>query len=233
MEQENINESYYKAYDKRYYQVYLNNMLWSSKEPTTEVINFLTDYNCQKEDLILDLGCGEGRDAIFLLNKGHNVLAVDYSVNVIKKCNELSNNKYKNSFIQFDIMKDKLDKKFKYIYSVAVLHMFVIDEHRNSFLGFINEHLTDDGVALICVLGDGKQEYFSDITKSFENTRRLVMNNNSNLEVVTTSCKVVNWENIEREIIQNDLKIRKKWISDKIPEFSSSMCVVISRMSNN
>lgn len=224
-----ITNSYYKAYDKRYYQVYSNNMLWSSKEPTKEVIEFLKRYDCKKSDLVLDLGCGEGRDAIFLLDNEYNVLAVDYSINVIEKCNNLSNNKYKDSFMQFDIMKDKLDKKFKYIYSIAVLHMFVTDEHRNLFFKFISDHLTDDGVALVCVLGDGVKEHSSDITKSFENTKRVVMNNNTNIEVVTTSCKIVSWATLEKEIINNDLNIKEKWISKEIPEFTNSMCLVISK----
>jgi len=223
-----ITNSYYKAYDKRYYQVYSNNMLWSSKEPTKEVIEFLKRYDCKKSDLVLDLGCGEGRDAIFLLDNEYNVLAVDYSINVIEKCNNLSNNKYKDSFMQFDIMKDEIDKKFKYIYSIAVLHMFVTDEHRNLFLKFIREHLTDDGVALICVLGDGVKEYSSDITKSFENTKRVVMNNNTNIEIATTSCKIVSWETLEKEIINNDLNIKEKWISKEIPEFTNLMCCILT-----
>lgn len=229
MDKEDIVDSYYKAYDKRYYQVYSNDMLWSSKEPTKEVLEFLKRYNCQKSDLILDLGCGEGRDAIFLLDMKYNVLAVDYSINVIEKCNNLSNNKYKDSFMQFDIMKDGLTKKFKYIYSIAVLHMFVTDEHRNLFFKFVKDHLTDDGVALICILGDGVKEHSSDITKSFENTQRVVMNNNTNIEIAATSCKIVSWETLEKEIINNDLKIKEKWISKEIPEFTNSMCVVISK----
>ena len=35
-----------------------------------------------KNDNILDLGCGEGRDSIYLLDNGYDVLAVDYSINV-------------------------------------------------------------------------------------------------------------------------------------------------------
>lgn len=229
MKQENIIDNYYKAYDKRYYQVYSKNMLWSSKKTTKEVIRFLNNFNCSKEELILDLGCGEGRDAIFLLNEGYNILAIDYSINVIKKCNDLSNNKYRNSFMQFDIFNDKLDKKFKYIYSIAVLHMFVTNEHRKLFFKFIREHLIDDGVALICVLGDGKEEYYSDITKSFENTKRVVMNNNTSIEIATTSCKIVSWKTLEKEVIDNNLKIKEKWISNEIPEFTSCMCMVISK----
>jgi len=84
----------------------------TSKQPTPEVLTFLNKYHHQKEDLILDLGCGEGRDAIYLLDNNYKVLALDYSINAINKCNELSNNKYKSSFMQHDIIKNKLNKKF-------------------------------------------------------------------------------------------------------------------------
>ena len=204
-------------------------MLWSTKEPTMEVIKFLERYNCKKSDLILDLGCGEGRDAIFLLKKEYSLLAIDYSINAINKCIDLTKHKYENCFMQFDIIKDKMNQKFKFIYSIAVLHMFVTDEHRNFFLKFIREHLTDDGVALICILGDGKKEYCSDIKKSFNNTKRIVMNNNTSINVATTSCKIVNWKSIEKEILRNKLKIKETWISKEIPEFSKSMCIVVSK----
>ncbi len=220
---------YYKAYEKRYKQVYKENMLWSSTLPTPDVINFINDYKINKQDRILDLGCGEGRDAIYLLEKGYNVLAVDYSLSVIDMCNKLSSNKYKKHFRQFDIIEDEIEEKFNYIYSIAVLHMFVLREHRNKFLSFIKTHLTDNGHCLLCVLGDGKQDYTTNIKEAFKDTKRVVMNNNKKLDIATTSCKIVNWVELEKEILENDLLIEKQWVSNDIPEFNNSMCVVIKR----
>ena len=222
-------KDYYKAYEKRYKQVYKENMLWSSTLSTPDVINFINDYKINKQDRILDLGCGEGRDAIYLLEKGYNVLAVDYSLSVIDMCNKLSSNKYKEHFKQFDIIEDEAEEKFNYIYSIAVLHMFVLREHRNKFLSFIRTHLADNGRCLLCVLGDGQQNYTTDIKDAFKNTKRVVMNNNKDLDIATTSCKIVNWKELEQEILENDLLIEKKWISNDIPEFNNSMCVVIKR----
>lgn len=228
---DNINNEneYYKAYEKRYKQVYDNNMLWSTKLPTPEVINFIDNYKVKKDEKILDLGCGEGRDSIYLLDNGYNVLALDYSKSVIDMCNKLSNYKYKESFKQFDIMEDTLNEKFNYIYSVAVFHMFVLKEHRDNYLTFIKNHLTDNGYCLITILGDGKQSFSSDIKDAFNNTKRIVMNNNKELELATTSCKIVNWEELENEIASNDLLIEKKWISKDVPEFNNSMCVIVKK----
>ena len=68
---------------------------------------FNTDNEVSSNAKILELGCGEGRDAIFLLDKNYDVLAIDYSNTVIEKCKELSNYNYNDKFKQFDIINDK------------------------------------------------------------------------------------------------------------------------------
>ena len=219
--------NYYMAYEKRYCQVYNKKMMWSSKQPTPDVMDFFKKYNISKNNRVLDLGCGEGRDAIYLLDKGYNIFAVDYSKTVIKMCNKITQNKYKNKFRNFDLIKDKMEDKFDFIYSVAVLHMFITKEHRDKFLEFIKEHLNENGRCLLCVFGDGVESYSSNVEDSFKNVSRTVMNNGVKLNIAATSCKVVNWSELEKEIANNNLKIVEKWISTKIPEFTVSMCVVI------
>ena len=122
-----MKKEYYEAYEDRYKDVYNNNMLWEIKDFSKDVVKVIEDYNITKNNSILEVGCGEGRDTIHLLNMGyHNILGIDYSKTVIAKCNELTNNKYVNNFKSLDIMKDKLNKKYDFIYSVAVIHMFLI-----------------------------------------------------------------------------------------------------------
>lgn len=227
--QNNIENNYYKAYEKRYKQVYNNNYLWTSRKNTDEVIDTIKSENIKKDAKILEIGCGEGRDAIFLLEKNYNVLAIDYSNTVIEKCNELSNYKYINNFKQFDIINDTLKNKFDFIYSIAVIHMFVSKKHREKFYDFIYNHLNQNGLSLIVAMGNGIKEYTSDITKSFEDTKRTVINNGKSINVAATSCKIVSWPTFEKELADSNLIIKKKWISNKIPEFDSSMCVLVSK----
>lgn len=226
---DNIEDNYYKAYEKRYQQVYNNNYLWSSRKPTDEVITTIENENIKKDAKILEIGCGEGRDAIFLLEKNYNVLAIDYSNTVIEKCKELSNYKYPNNFRKFDIINDLLEEEFDFIYSIAVIHMFVSKKHREKFYDFIYNHLNQNGLSLIVAMGNGIKEYTSDITKSFNNTKRTVINNGKSINVASTSCKIVSWSNFEKELSDSNLIIKKKWISNKIPEFDSSMCVLVSK----
>ena len=90
-----MKKNYYKAYETRYKQIYQNNELWTEQKPTPDVIKTIDKIKLTKTSKILEIGCGEGRDAIFLLKKNYDVLAIDYSDTVIKKCNELSKQKYK------------------------------------------------------------------------------------------------------------------------------------------
>ena len=124
----------------------------------------------------MEIGCGEGRDAIFLLNKNYNIVAIDYSNTAIEKCKELSEYKYDNKFKQFDILNDKLDEKYDFIYSIAVIHMFVTEDHRNKFYKFIYEHLKQNGIALIVSMGDGEKIYVPNKNDSEED---LVTNGNN------------------------------------------------------
>lgn len=225
---ENLVFDYYKAYDQRYRQVYKNGMLWSTKENSIDVIHTMNKYHISSSSKILDLGCGEGRDAIYLLNNGYDVLGIDYSTTVIEKCNELSRYQYPWKFRQFDLIQGRMNEKFDFIYSIAVLHMFVTSLHRKRYFQFIKEHLEEGGIALICVLGDGATNYTSDYTQAFLDSKRIVMNNGKELEIATTSCKIVDWETLENEIYSSNLKIEERWLSNDIPEFLESMCVVVS-----
>ena len=224
-----MENEYYKAYDERYKQVHEKNMLWATNKNTKEVINTIRKYKISKHDKILDLGCGEGRDATFLLNKGYNVTAVDYSNEAINKCNELTNDKYQESFKQLDIFEDNLNDKFKFIYSIAIMHMFVLDIHRNKFLEFIYNHLDSDGIALICVMGDGKKEYASDINDALKKSKRRILQNDETIEVATTSCRIVNMDTFKKELTNNGFIIKKLWISKDIPEFDKSICAIVTK----
>lgn len=223
------NNNYYKAYEKRYKDTYKNRCLWETTEPTKEIERTIEKYNINKKDSILDLGCGEGRDAIYLLNNNYNVLAVDYSKSAIAKCNELTNNKYINNFKQFDLFEDEITNKFNFIYSVAVIHMFVSEYHRKKFYDFIYNHLKDNGIALIIAMGDGIKEYQTDTSIAFKKEEKININTNKKIKVANTSCKVKSMDNMLKEIQNSNLKILDKSIISDVPSFSKCLCFVVKK----
>ena len=224
-----MKNDYYKAYDKRYRQTYENNSLWEISERTKEVIDTLKKCKITKNSNILELGCGEGRDAIYLLDNGYNVLVVDYSFAVIDKCNELTNYKYVNNFKQLDLIENSLNEKFDFIYSVAVIHMFVLDEHRNKFYNFIYDHLKDNGIALIISMGDGTLEINSDLEKAFDDTKRVNINTNKEIMVASTSCRVKKIDEMKKEIQLNNLEILEEKIIDDVPSFNKCMLFIVKK----
>lgn len=224
-----MKNDYYKAYDKRYRQTYENNSLWEISERTKEVIDTLKKYKITKNSNILELGCGEGRDAIYLLDNGYNVLGVDYSFAVIDKCNELTNYKYVNNFKQLDLIENSLNEKFDFIYSVAVIHMFVLDEHRNKFYNFIYDHLKDNGITLIISMGDGTLEINSDLEKAFDDTKRVNINTNKEIMVASTSCRVKKIDEMKKEIQLNNLEILEEKIIDDVPSFNKCLLFIVKK----
>lgn len=145
-------KEYYEAYDKRYKQVHSKGLSWSPSNNTLIVEDIIKKYHLEK-DKILEIGCGEGRDAIYLLNKDYDVLATDVSKEAIDYCkrNDLE---HKNNYQVLDALKDNsLKEKFGFIYSIACLHMLVLDEDRNKFYKYIYNHLEDNGYCLILTMG--------------------------------------------------------------------------------
>lgn len=177
----------------------------------------------------MELGCGEGRDAIYLLDNGYNVLGVDYSFAVIDKCNELTDYKYVNNFKQLDLIENSLNEKFDFIYSVAVIHMFVLDEHRNKFYNFIYNHLKDNGIALIISMGDGILEINSDLEKAFDDTKRVNINTNKEIMVASTSCRVKKIDEMKKEIQLNNLEILEEKIIDDVLSFDKCMLFIVKK----
>ena len=188
---------YYEAYDERYKAVHKKNLRWMGYSPSDIVLQTINRFGFSKDETLLEIGCGEGRDAIALLEKGYNLLATDVSPQAVGYCKE-QYKKYSNSFELLDAVSGTLDKKFDYIYSVAVIHMLVPDEDRQAFYSFIKNHLTENGIALICTMGDGTLERKTDISVAFDLGERVC--EGEKVLVAETSCRIVTSQAFEKEL---------------------------------
>lgn len=221
-----MEKKYYQAYDERYKTVHEKGLSWSSDSCTPIVMETIHKYNITPNDQLLEIGCGEGRDSKTVLENGYNLMATDISNEVIEYCKRVMTN-YKNCFTVLDCLSDKLDKRFDFIYAIAVIHMLVLDEDRDGFYQFIYHHLNDTGIALICTMGDGNIEIQSDINKAFELQER--EHETGKMMVAGTSCRMVSFTTFEEELERNQFEIIEKGITSSLPDFNSLMYAVIRR----
>lgn len=222
---------YYEAYDERYKQVHQKSLQWFSSMPSKIVEETIVKYGISAASKILEIGCGEGRDAVYLREKGYDLLATDVSPAAIRYCQEKFPD-ISQSFQIFDCLTERLDEKYDFIYAVSLLHMLVLDEDRNAFYQCIYEQLNDSGIALICTMGDGSEEWETDISKAFELKSRTHEATGEEVLIAGTSCRVVSFDTLKREIGDNNLMLLESGITSMEPDFPMAMFAVVARLSH-
>lgn len=217
---------YYRAYDERYKTAHENGVSWFSSESTPIVLDLIQKYHFNCTTKMLEIGCGEGRDSISVLNKGYSLLATDISAEAICYC-KAKFSQFSENFKVLDCLNEKIDSKFDFIFAIAVVHMLVVDEDRDLFYQFIRKHLADDGIALICSMGDGEFEMKSDINSAFKLQER--DHQSGKMLVAGTSCRMVSFGRFENEINRNGLETLEKGITEAMPDFNSLMYAVVKK----
>lgn len=135
-------------YNKRYKQ---KKYYWE-KTPSKIACEVLKIMPPKKPFKILDVGCGEGRNAVFFARNGYNVSAFDEAKIAIEKTKKLAlevNTKL-NAF-QANINKYKLSEKFDIIFSSGVLH-YISQEKRSIILENYKKHTNPNGIHVISTL---------------------------------------------------------------------------------
>ena len=219
---------YYEAYEERYKTIHAKGYSWAGDVPTPIVLDVIRRYGITQESRILEIGCGEGRDARAVLGQGYNLLATDISPEAITYC-RTNMPQYKDRFQVLDCLVDKHQGTDLYdmIYAVAVIHMLVEDDDRTRFYDFIRSHLSEKGIALICSMGDGESEFRTDPSEAFTLKER--NHPSGKLLVAATSCRMVNNITFEKEILRNGLIIAEKGITTAMPDFDKLMYAVVRK----
>lgn len=221
-----MQRKYYEAYDDRYRQIHELDLQWSYDNPTPIVMETIKEFKVGHNDRILELGCGEGRDAFPLLKDGYCLLATDISPEAIryaqKKCP-----KHAANFGVLDCVAGDTAVKYDFIYAVAVIHMLVEDEDRDGFYTFIREHLNPGGIALICSMGDGKMERKTEVEGAFDLQERVHEQTGTPVQIASTTCRMVSFETLHEELRRNGLEILKEGITAALPDFNSLMYAVV------
>ena len=228
MEKLNKEKKYYEAYDDRYKQIHQMNLQWEANVHSPILDEVIVKLGFDEKCKILELGCGEGRDAIHLMQQGYDVDASDISPEVISYCKRKAP-KYADRFMILNACEDFLDDTYDFIYSIAVLHMLVLEEDRNKFLTFIREHLKESGWGLLLSMGDGIMERSSNIDNAFERQERVHIETGTKVCVASTSCRMVSFPTLERELERNGLLVIEKGITSIEPGFPMIMYALVKR----
>lgn len=95
---------------------------------------------------VLDIGCGEGKDAVFLARNGYIVTAFDLSQTGIEKGKRLADrcNTYVD-FFKADITDFRATEMYDIVFSSGVFH-FIRSEIREEIISNLKEHTNKNGI---------------------------------------------------------------------------------------
>lgn len=220
---------YYQAYDDRYRQVHGQNLQWFHNQPSPIVMETIHMFSMTCQHKLLEIGCGEGRDAFPLLQQGYDLLATDVSPEAIAFCRKRMP-AFAERFQVLDCISGSLSGTFDFIYAVAVVHMLVPDRDRDAFYSFVRDHVSPDGIALICTMGDGKEERQTDIRAAFDLQSRVHSQTGQTIQIANTSCRMVGFATWEKEIERSGLVILHQGITAVEPDFPQMMFAVVRKM---
>lgn len=95
---------------------------------------------------VLDIGCGEGKDAVFFAKCGYAVTAFDESEQGIDKAKRLAeHNQVEVNFFKADLFDYRPDTDFDIIFSSGVLH-FLPENRRQELCDSLKAHTVDGGI---------------------------------------------------------------------------------------
>ena len=115
---------------------------------------------------VLDIGCGEGKDAVFFAKCGYAVTAFDISEQGIEKAKKLAeHNKVDLKLFKADLFDYRPDTEYDIIFSSGVLH-FIAQTQRKELCESLKAHTTDNGINALNVF---VQKPF--ITRALDSTR--------------------------------------------------------------
>jgi 2-polyprenyl-3-methyl-5-hydroxy-6-metoxy-1,4-benzoquinol methylase len=117
--------------------------------PSQQFVDFFNSLN-EKDCRVLDLGCGQGRDALFIARKGHRVVGVDVSETGISQMLEDARKEDLNvDGMVADIVEFEPEGEYDVILLDRVLHMLKDNDDRLAVLETVSRHTKLGGFVLI------------------------------------------------------------------------------------
>lgn len=129
-------------YDSRY----KNSEFYWGLRPNTLCYDVMKIMPPIKPYRVLDIGCGEGKDSVFLAKCGYSVTAMDISEVGLEKAKTLAErNQVQVNFFKADIIDFRPDTDFDIIFSSGLLH-FVPEAAREELCESLKAHTASGGI---------------------------------------------------------------------------------------
>ncbi len=145
---------YYLGYEKRYAEVYnKGGTTWEATTPNQSLLNILNENpEFFTDKKVIDLGCGEGRDSIYLSSLGIDVVGVDISHSALNKARQLARTQnIKAKFVETNVLylNGIPDNHYDTAINMGCLHMIVNPAERLSHLQNVHRILNSGGIFII------------------------------------------------------------------------------------
>jgi len=141
------------AYEERYRKVYeAGTAFWEEPIPTEALVSFLHELNPPKGLMAIDMGCGEGRDSIFLARLGFDTTGIDASRSAIKRAKEYTKTgKISMFFLVADIRNLPIRSEVcDLVINIASLQMLIHQNARDKHLREAHRILRNGGIYFSC-----------------------------------------------------------------------------------
>jgi SAM-dependent methyltransferase len=140
--------------------------------PYFELQNYFNDY--PSRGTVLDLGCGQGRDSLFLASIGYQVTAIDNSkIGVEQMINKSVEQGLNINGIVADVQKYKFKDKFDVILFDMLLHSFE-DSQQHDLLKKYSKLLEKNGIMCIVFPNDMTSDHFMNMLRSLPGDWKLL-----------------------------------------------------------
>ncbi|MCD4796544.1 MAG: methyltransferase domain-containing protein [Candidatus Cloacimonetes bacterium] len=135
-------------YDAKYAE---KNYYWGRK-PSPICFKILEMMPPVKSLKILVIGCGEGRNAIFLARNGYNVTAFDLSSVGVEKTKRMAEEAgVVIDIFRADVNEFRLTKEYDILFSIGTLH-YIPEELRNGVFENYKKYTSENGLNVFSVL---------------------------------------------------------------------------------
>ncbi|WP_367136068.1 class I SAM-dependent methyltransferase [Saccharothrix sp. HUAS TT1] len=139
---------YYYGYADRYEEVYRHGAIsWETADPNDVLVSLL-ERNGIEPCRVIDLGCGEGRDSVYLADRGFEVLGVDVAHSALEKARQRARQRGVDAtFIERDVtlLRGVPAESFDLAINMGCLHMIPDPVSRARHLSRVFEVLRPGG----------------------------------------------------------------------------------------